>query len=282
MTRRPTKMLGALDLRLGEVNSLNLTFLNSNYTATLYDTYVRTIEDAHRLLGPDRKRVLESGAFAGVVSVTLAQLGYDVTAADVPLVMNDVNLRSYLENNNVTPLAARLEELPYPFPADSFDLILCCEVIEHLPFNPIPVLREMRRMVKPGGFVYIATPNLTSLNHRISMLRGQSFHNTPRCYEIALDPSSDMSVGLHWKECSRDELVECCRLAGMRCVEHYYCRYVSRTASTFWRRVLVGALYRACPSLMQCQVAVLRKRPLDTVIREPGSTVASANAVLTT
>jgi SAM-dependent methyltransferase len=40
----------------------------------------------------------------------------------------------------------------------SFDLLLLSEVIEHLP-DPIRALREAHRILKPGGFVFITTPN---------------------------------------------------------------------------------------------------------------------------
>jgi SAM-dependent methyltransferase len=46
-----------------------------------------------------------------------------------------------------------------PFAADSFDLVVCLWVIEHLEF-PDRVLREVRRTLKPGGHFVFLTPNL--------------------------------------------------------------------------------------------------------------------------
>jgi ubiquinone/menaquinone biosynthesis C-methylase UbiE len=44
-----------------------------------------------------------------------------------------------------------------PVPDASFDVILCTEVLEHVPY-PIESLKEMARIVKPGGRLFITAP----------------------------------------------------------------------------------------------------------------------------
>lgn len=44
-----------------------------------------------------------------------------------------------------------------PFPDESFDALLCTEVLEHVA-DPTELLREMRRVLKPGGFGIITIP----------------------------------------------------------------------------------------------------------------------------
>ncbi|MBN8547704.1 MAG: methyltransferase domain-containing protein [Deltaproteobacteria bacterium] len=44
-----------------------------------------------------------------------------------------------------------------PVPDASFDVLLCTEVFEHVP-EPIEALREMSRIVKPGGRIFITAP----------------------------------------------------------------------------------------------------------------------------
>jgi ubiquinone/menaquinone biosynthesis C-methylase UbiE len=45
-----------------------------------------------------------------------------------------------------------------PFPDSSFDFVNMCEVIEHVN-SPKEVLREVYRVLKPGGKVYVSVPN---------------------------------------------------------------------------------------------------------------------------
>lgn len=47
--------------------------------------------------------------------------------------------------------------LAIPAPDDSFDVILCTEVLEHVP-EPIKVLREISRLLRPGGRAFITAP----------------------------------------------------------------------------------------------------------------------------
>ena len=46
-----------------------------------------------------------------------------------------------------------------PFAAESFDLVVCVWVLEHLR-SPETVLREVRRVLRPGGHLVFLTPNL--------------------------------------------------------------------------------------------------------------------------
>lgn len=57
---------------------------------------------------------------------------------------------------------------PFPLPSRSFDVIVCEHMIEHVPYAAgMKVLSECSRVLKVGGVLRIATPNMTSLCHLI-------------------------------------------------------------------------------------------------------------------
>lgn len=74
------------------------------------------------------------------------------TAVDVPYSPHDIS--------HVDVLASA-DELP--FGTETFDCIVCTEVLEHCP-NPGGVLAEMHRVLRPGGFVFLTTPFLVPLH----------------------------------------------------------------------------------------------------------------------
>lgn len=69
-------------------------------------------------------------------------------------------------------LIDRAEALP--FPAASFDIAILSEIVEHLPASE-PVLRECRRVLRPGGVVLITTPNLWDARRFIAYLGGSTW-----------------------------------------------------------------------------------------------------------
>lgn len=100
-------------------------------------------------------RVMEVGPGSGIYLPVLAELADEVVAADIedayldcldPLVGMHPNLR--LVRDDITRSA---------FPDGHFDLILCTEVIEHIA-DSCAALREMRRLLKPGGVLILSTP----------------------------------------------------------------------------------------------------------------------------
>lgn len=56
-----------------------------------------------------------------------------------------------------------------PFESESYDLVIMTEVLEHLP-NHFQSLREIVRIIKPNGYLIVATPNTARLHSRVSFL----------------------------------------------------------------------------------------------------------------
>ena len=65
---------------------------------------------------------------------------------------------------------------PLPFPDGSVDVVTCFHSLEHWHFSPVRLFAEIRRILRPGGYVFIATPNAVNLRKRISVLFGRTNH----------------------------------------------------------------------------------------------------------
>ena len=63
----------------------------------------------------------------------------------------------------------------YPLPEDEFDIVICWEVLEHLP-RPKEALQNMFKAVKPDGLVILAFPNLISFKGLATKYTPHWFH----------------------------------------------------------------------------------------------------------
>lgn len=58
-----------------------------------------------------------------------------------------------------------IEKTPLPFGNESFDEILCNDILEHIDYPK--VLKDLHRVLIPGGIVHIRVPHFTSKNNAI-------------------------------------------------------------------------------------------------------------------
>jgi predicted SAM-dependent methyltransferase len=108
--------------------------------------------------------------------------------------------------------------LPLPFEPESFDIIVICEVIEHLFIPPDVVLTFLKKLVrKPGGIILVGTPNAVCLSNRLRMMQGENpFH--------LLSPDWKSGAG-HIREYTMRELRTYGQSAGLNAVLEEYCDY---------------------------------------------------------
>jgi len=128
----------------------------------LKDTYLRTILDIDIALASEKKdeKILEIGALFGVVSKSLKSIGYTVFALDIPEFYQSQALQALYVAAQIPFTGVNLRHSKLPYESGYFDAVILCEVIEHLNCNPLPTIKEINRVLKPGGLLYIGTPNL--------------------------------------------------------------------------------------------------------------------------
>lgn len=102
--------------------------------------------------------VLEVGAVPLLFTVALAERGFEVEGLDVAperFARAIADLRLRVERCDV-------EREPIPRDDGAFDAVVFHEIFEHLRIDPISTLGEVRRVLRPGGVLFLSTPNLRS------------------------------------------------------------------------------------------------------------------------
>ena len=94
------------------------------------------------------------------------------------------------------------EKDPFPYADGSFSTVLCCELLEHLPADPMHMMAEINRILKPGGHLVLTTPNLASLRAVAGILQG--FH--PQLFSAYIRPRNGVVDARHAREYTPVEL----------------------------------------------------------------------------
>ncbi len=94
------------------------------------------------------QRVLDLGSGIGGYSEQMARQGAEVVSVD--LMAGAVSLEE-----GCMPVVGNA--LHIPLATGSIDFVFCASLIEHVP-NPLRVLQEVARILKPGGFCYLSFP----------------------------------------------------------------------------------------------------------------------------
>ena len=146
------------------------------------------------------KRVCEIGF--GIIGIAShLELGALVDAYDI-----DDAYKSLCNHLNISwkylNLENKIESSLMPY---QYDLIILCEVIEHINRSPVEVLRELRQWLLPGGHLLISTVNLVRLSSRIRLMAGKELfaRYTPQSF-----------IEGHQREYTLAEMNEYLRAAG--------------------------------------------------------------------
>jgi len=114
---------------------------------------------------PLHTAVLDIGCGGGLLAEEIALMGFAVTGIDSSEKSIDVARRHSEQNGLTIDYRTGFAEA-LPFDNESFSLVTCCDVLEHIPRWEL-VLRELARVLKPGGIVFYDTINRTALSKLI-------------------------------------------------------------------------------------------------------------------
>src|SRR4030042_1229362 len=109
-------------------------------------------------------RILDVGCYPYHMGAALEQLGHTVYGIS--------SKHEPIKNTRVAIL--NIEKDRFPYKENTFDLVLCSEVLEHLPQSPVFALAEMHRVTKSNGYLIVTTPNIARSINRAKLLAGRS------------------------------------------------------------------------------------------------------------
>jgi SAM-dependent methyltransferase len=181
----------------------------------------------------------------------LGNYSADYGQADPPDIDTTVHSARFGETHTFHRESFNVELAPFPFVDGAFDIVLCCEILEHLIMDPSHMLREIHRVLKPGGYLLLTTPNFARLENALSLLRGNTI----------LHPYSGFGVyGRHNREYTPRELDGLLRQHNFApltiAVEDAYPhellhRWLTRIGPLRWRRDNIFAVAQAYGTLAQ-------------------------------
>jgi N-acetylglucosaminyl-diphospho-decaprenol L-rhamnosyltransferase len=124
-------------------------------------------------LVPRGARVLDAGCSTGYLAEQLVGRGSSVVGLELDPVAGQAAER-WCEQ----VLVGDFETMELPFAEQTFDVVLCGDIVEHLR-DPGAALARVRPLLKPGGRLVLSTPNVANWSVRASLLAGR-FEYTER------------------------------------------------------------------------------------------------------
>lgn len=123
--------------------------------------------------------ILEIGSLPCHLTSLLKQLAYPVVGLD----LDPERGKAFIEHFGLAVEKCDIEREAFPLADGRFSLVLFCDVFEHLRINPINTLKEIHRVLAPGGRMILTTNNMNYISNRISLLFGRKYDNPYRAFE---------------------------------------------------------------------------------------------------
>lgn len=165
-------------LQDSELEEYLRSWASSDEAATYLETHktrlVKTLEITPR--GGQEDRILEMGAYLQITPALRTKLGYGEVRGCYYGPAGRVDNRTVTSAGGETFTCAiehfDAEKDRFPYPDEYFSTVICGELIEHLFEDPMHLMGEVNRILKPGGHFVVTTPNVAALRGISAILLG--------------------------------------------------------------------------------------------------------------
>jgi len=209
----------------------------------------------------DCQKILDVGPGGGLFCSLMHELGHECHAVDVidyrdryPMVLRHKLAGYKLCNAEIEPL---------PWDDDCFDAVVCCQALEHFTHTHLFAVKEMHRVLKPGGILELDVPNVACFRNRSRLLRGKNITWDYREFYLYHEPILQNGMSFyplrHNREFTKKELEILFREAGFTDARCYFLKS-RRYREGFERITNVGSAIRdAIPSFRKSLIGFATK-----------------------
>jgi SAM-dependent methyltransferase len=156
--------------------------------------------------GGPQDRILEMGAYLQITPALKTRLGYgEVRGCYLGPAGHTEHHELVSEEGESFQCDVDLfdaERDPFPYPDGWFTTVLCCELLEHLARDPMHMMVEINRVLRPGGHLLLTTPNIASLRSIAAILQG--YH--PGLFTHYVHPDKAAMEPRHYREYTPTEI----------------------------------------------------------------------------
>lgn len=142
---------------------------------------------------PQDKHAIEVGCGGGILAEEIASAGFALTGIDpAEKSLETARAHARIYNLDIDYRLGSGEDIP--FPDNHFDVVFCCDVLEHVRDLP-QCIAEFSRVLKPGGVFFFDTFNRNLLSKLIVIKLWQEWKSTAmmppklHVYEMLVKPS---------------------------------------------------------------------------------------------
>lgn len=144
------------------------------YLETHQTRLVKTLEITPP--GGPGDRILEMGAYLQITPALRSKLGYGEVRGCYYGPAGRVDHRTVTSSDGET-FTCDIEHFDaekdrFPYEDEYFNTVVCGELIEHLFEDPMHLMSEVNRILKPGGHFVVTTPNVAALRGISAILLG--------------------------------------------------------------------------------------------------------------